>query len=248
MSAVENEAAPARTWAAEWAAAMVKAQRKFPVIAKSADVEVTPKTGRAYSYSYAPFDLVIKKVQEVLGEYGLAVIQDEWVEPCEMVDQDGKPCVGSTVTVMTTVIHESGQYREYRPLSHRGVDLRIHDLGSITSYLRRYSFLASLRLAPADEDDDGKSEMEKNHGRAIGKGNDFHDPRPDTSAVNTKTANDYCKRVIAAINQGKARAAADLKAELNQDPALFTVVWGMLAKPLKDKFEDLIDEAMKETA
>jgi hypothetical protein len=244
-----NEATPtdSRTWGKEWAAAMVQAQMKFPAISKSADVTVSPKNSSAYSYSYAPFDLIISKVQPVLGEAGLAVIQDEWIEPCEMVDGDGKQCVGTMVSVMCTIVHTSGQYREYRPLSHRVMDIRIHDLGGITSYLRRYSFLASLRLAPTDEDDDGKAEMEKGQGRAVVAHNkDFHSPKPDTSQVNTKMANEYAKKIIAAINDGKARQAADLRAELSEDAALFTVVWSMLAKPLKDKFNDLLNENMRD--
>lgn len=227
MSAVPTELV--RTWGAEWAAAMVKAQRSFPVIAKSADVEVQPRQGRAYSYSYAPLDVVIKKVQGVLGECGLAVVQDEWVEPCEMVDQDGKPLVGSNVFVMSTVVHESGQYREYRPLSHRGADLRIHDLGSILSYLRRYSFLCALRLAPADEDDDGKSEMEKPQARAA-------QPAKWTGS-DTRKATEAAKRIIAAVDDG--RDVMEYWDEITPAGEEFVrAVWTSLPQAVKNLIKD----------
>jgi hypothetical protein len=114
-----------------------------------------------------------------------------------------------------------------------------HAFGSTQSYGRRYLTLLIFNVVMAGEDDDGQ----KAGGKA--PGSDRHNPKPDTGNVDTKLANEYCKKVIAAIEAGKARQAADLRAELSEDAALFTVVWGMLAKPLRDKFQDLLDEAMK---
>lgn len=145
--------------------------------------------------------------------------------------------------IRTMLVHSSGQWvRSDLPLVPR--DVTPQGIGTAISYGRRYALCAMVGVAQVDDDGNAASGRDDR----TQKQRDTHSPKPDTSAVSTKVANDYCKRVIEAINQGKARLAADLRAEMSEDPALFTVVWGMLAKPLRQKFEDLISEEMKQAS
>jgi hypothetical protein len=133
-----------RTWGAKWCASMVKAQAKFPRIGKDKEVTVSTVGKGSYTYDYTPLDVLVDKTKETLEQNELGVFQDTWVE-------DG------FVYVRTTIFHASGEFREFAALCYPMPNGRIHDLGSLLSYLRRYSYLSALRLAPSDaSDDDGK--------------------------------------------------------------------------------------------
>lgn len=161
-------------------------------------------------------------------------------------DEEDSPKEGH-IRVVCYCSHKAGHTRKYRgdvPLDIAGIKGNVnktptHAFGSTKSYGRRYLTLDIFNIVMKGEDDDG------NAGGGPDPNKDRHSPRPDTSRVDTKQANMYAKKLIEAIQEENARKAADLRAELSEDAALFTVVWGMLAKPLRDKFEDLLDQAQR---
>lgn len=210
--------------------AMSECQREMPQVERDAENEQT------HSW-YSRLETLSDAAVPVYTKHGFSLSFNE--EDC--------PKEGH-IRVVCYCSHRAGHTRKYRgdlPIDIAGIKGNVnktptHAFGSTKSYGRRYLTLDIFNIVMKGEDDDGNTGGGK-------VPNDRHDPRPDISRVDTKSANAYCKRVIEAINNGNARLAADLRAELSEDAALFTVVWGMLAKPLKDKFEDLLDEAQKDS-
>jgi hypothetical protein len=116
----------------ELAAALVKAQGKFPSIPKNK----TANVGK-YTYKYADLPDILEAVIPVLNKHGLCIMQAP----------DGD-------SLVTTLMHESGQCVTGRiPLPMKTSP---QELGSWLTYLRRYSLTGMLGIA-ADEDDDAGS-------------------------------------------------------------------------------------------
>lgn len=124
------------------AAALGKAQSEFPPIERSRDVVVETKKGGTYTFSYAPLDGIVGKVQPVLKANGLSFSQ--------LLDNvDGKPAL------RTTLLHEGGETLEgICPLPINGEPLGAQEFGSLVTYMRRYALVALLGIA-TEEDDDG---------------------------------------------------------------------------------------------
>lgn len=120
----------------ELAAALAKAQAAFPVIKRDKQVTVrSDRTGKSYSFKYAPLDAILDAVRKPLADNDLAVTQ--------LLDGDD---------IVTMLLHSSGGSLTGRmPLPNNGT---VQDLGSAITYLRRYSIQALLGIA-AEEDDDG---------------------------------------------------------------------------------------------
>jgi hypothetical protein len=118
------------------AAALVEAQKKMPVVHKTA----TANTGK---YSYVPLDQLIEKTKPVLSEHGLVISQF----PSET--STGGP------GLRTILMHgASGESVEATvPLLLNGKN-DMQTLGGAISYARRYGWAAVLGIAN-DEDDDG---------------------------------------------------------------------------------------------
>ena len=117
------------------AAALAKAQSTFPTITRDKTVKVTSKTGKSYSFKYAPLDVVLGAVRAPLAANGLALLQT--------LDE------GSLVT---SLMHESGAFVTGRFALPATDDIQA--LGSAITYLRRYAIQAILGIA-AEDDDDG---------------------------------------------------------------------------------------------
>lgn len=120
----------------ELASALVKFQGEVPVITFDSKVKVQTKTGGAYSFEYASLKAIKETCKPILLKNQLAVSQ--------LVGQK---------QLTTMLIHSSGQYIT------DAMDLPIRDnmnpqeIGSIITYMKRYSFSAILGLV-SDEDDD----------------------------------------------------------------------------------------------
>lgn len=101
----------------------------------------TANTG-SYSYRYSTLDQATKQARTVLGRHDLAIHQSV------SADQ-----VGTTV-VTTRVWHTSGEWIESDPLvmPAKGGS---QDIGSATSYGRRYQMMGMLGLATDDDDGAG---------------------------------------------------------------------------------------------
>lgn len=118
------------------AAALSKAQGEFPSIPRDKQVTVTSqRTGKSYSFKYAPLDSILNAVRKPLADNGLAISQ--------LLDSGN---------LVTTLLHKDGGSLSGRlPLP----DVEgIQEFGSAVTYLRRYSIQAILGIA-AEEDDDG---------------------------------------------------------------------------------------------
>lgn len=59
------------------------------------------------------------------------------------------------VSVLTRLIHSSGQWIEHGPFEIGLQKKDAHSLGSATSYAKRYSLFAALGIVSGDDDDDG---------------------------------------------------------------------------------------------
>ncbi len=119
--------------------ALAKAQAEIfsPKATKTATIPT--KNGGSYSYKYADLAGLIAAAQAPLSKNGLAVIQT--FEP------------GSPSMMHTTLAHSSGEWiRSTMPMQLTG--LAPQAVGSIVTYMRRYSFSAIIGVA-AEEDDDG---------------------------------------------------------------------------------------------
>ena len=99
----------------------------------------TAKAG-SYSYGYAPLEEVLDTIRKPLSDNHLAITQD-----CRR-DTAG-------TTVLTRLLHDSGEWIEYGPLTiESGPDAQA--VGGAITYARRYAILSALGIA-ADDDDDG---------------------------------------------------------------------------------------------
>jgi hypothetical protein len=242
---------PPRTWGPRWAAAIVRAQAAFPKIEKNAEATVTSERA-SYKYSYAELGLILERVQPVLGDCGLAVLQDSWTEPCLIPDDDGKPCRGTKVTVVTTLLHESGEFREWPPLIHAGIGMRISEVGALLSFLRRYAAVNALRVAPFGEDTDSvgiddRAPPQRPQSRQAPqrRGVTTTNPRGDAE----KNA-DPKKVALYVAEMSKAAAKQDdlsvrqMWDEVKADQDTAIVVWDTLKKQHGDVF-GFIDELLK---
>lgn len=125
------------------ATALAAAQGEFTNPERNRDVEVKMKSGGTYTFAYATFDAIIEMVRPPLAKHGLMITQ-----PCSLVEH--------CAIVTTRLAHKSGQWIEdeisWGVLENDGPQ----QLGSILTYLKRYSLVGMLGIA-SEEDDDGNA-------------------------------------------------------------------------------------------
>lgn len=143
----------------EIAAALANFQNNVPTIAKNK----TAGSG-SYSYKYADIADVLTSIRSKLAENGLSVSQMP-----ENENSVVNNVVSEYIVVTTRLMHTSGQWIESSlkgSLSaNQGRMSNMQAVGSITTYLRRYSLAAMLGLATDDDVDgnisgDGQSNVE----------------------------------------------------------------------------------------
>lgn len=131
----------------QWATAFAKAQPFIGNVVK----DKKANTGK-FSYTYAELGAVLENAKKPLSDNGLCLTQ--LLKPT----RDGK------LTLITYLIHESGQWvRSFFPIepvvmvSKEGKEIGnpLQQLGSAIAYGRRYSAVAALGIA--QEDDDAQS-------------------------------------------------------------------------------------------
>lgn len=127
--------------------AMTAFKRTAPaVLRKDASVDFSTSKGRTH-YTHATLGSIINQITEKLSEHGLSV---SWSSE---QSADG-------VAVTCHVTHERGHSESVKltaPPDDSGNKNRIQMVGSTVTYLQRYTLLAALGLATADQDDDGIS-------------------------------------------------------------------------------------------
>lgn len=133
------------------AAALAKAQGQMLAVAKDA-------VNTYFEKKYATLAAVWETIREPLSSNGLSVIQAvQHVAP--VIDANGELAAREKVLLETTLLHESGQFITsslpiYPVPDNKGV-VTPQSIGSAVSYARRYSLMALVGVAAADEDDDG---------------------------------------------------------------------------------------------
>lgn len=137
-------------------AALAKAQGAFsnPDRTKTAKVRGKLKDGTPYEYEYKYADLadILTVIRGPLSEAGLAITQDV------RFDRGQEEAV-----VATTLRHSTGEWIR-SVLRFPCAPGKIQELGSVFTYLRRYSLSGLIGIAP-EEDDDGKAASNAEAGR-----------------------------------------------------------------------------------
>lgn len=128
----------------ELAAALAKAQGEMAPAIKDA---VNP----AFRSKYADLAAVWAACCPSLTKHGIAAVQDASL--CER-----------GVSVTTRLIHGSGQWIEFGPLTVPMSKQDAHGVGSATTYARRYGLSAALGIVA--DDDDGNAAVHGNGGAA----------------------------------------------------------------------------------
>lgn len=135
------------------AASLAKAQGKIENAKKDSD-------NPHFRSKYADLASVWEACRDSLSENGIAVIQ------APGTDDNG------AVTMTTTLAHASGEWMS-STMACKPARADAQSMGSVITYLRRYSLAAMVGVAP-DEDDDGEA--------AAGRG------KPDDKGRNTGVA------------------------------------------------------------
>ncbi len=118
----------------EIATALSKAQGHMKPAAKDA---LNPH----FKSKFADFASVWEAIREPMTSNGLTVLQDVFTEE-------------KGVSVLTRIIHTSGQWIEFGPLTIPVNKYDAHGVGSATSYAKRYALCAAIGVV-GEEDDDG---------------------------------------------------------------------------------------------
>lgn len=105
-------------------------------------------TNPFFKSKYAPLPDVLKVIRPIASKYGLAIIQNPYTE-------DEK------VGVITLIMHESGEWIETEALVSKPEKNTPQGIGSVITYLRRYT-ISSIVGISSEEDDDGNSNESSN--------------------------------------------------------------------------------------
>lgn len=121
---------------AKLAQALAKAQGKFVTVEKDA-------TNPFFNSNYATLAAIIKMIRKPLADNGISFVQTLIGTP------QGR-------TMKTIIIHESGEWL-VSEMPCFGVSNKPQDVGSATTYAKRYGLQAAFGIAVADDatDDDG---------------------------------------------------------------------------------------------
>lgn len=96
-----------------------------------------------YRSKYAPLNEILNDVRPLLSLHGLAVIQSPSGD-------------GEKITINTLLVHESGEWIEFDPLTLKAEKITPQGAGVAITYGRRYS-LSSVTGIASEPDDDGNS-------------------------------------------------------------------------------------------
>lgn len=120
-----------------------------------------------YKSKYAPLQDVLNTVRPLLSKHGLSVIQSPAGD-------------GESVSIMTMLLHESGEWIEFDPIVLKAEKMTPQGAGSAITYGRRYALSAVLGISSEDDDDANSLENTK---RAPDKAE-----KKDVSALSTLKA------------------------------------------------------------
>lgn len=126
------------------AKAMAEAQNKIKPAAKDG---LNPH----FKSKYTSIASVWESLRDPMTSNGLTVWQDV------TTNERG-------VSVETRIVHSSGQWVEFGPLTMPVSKQDAQGFGSVISYSKRYALCAAIGIVSSDEDDDANSAVNKNTG------------------------------------------------------------------------------------
>ena len=137
---------------AEWArdqyfAALAQFQRQCPVIGKSNTVRNKPEKGGGVRYKYAPLDVIITEVKDILEENGFS-----YTLATEQT--------ADSVTAICNSHHRAGHSEATRltvPIDHEAYMTEPQKVASALTYASRYAFRNAFGIMTGDDDDDAQS-------------------------------------------------------------------------------------------
>lgn len=119
------------------AKAMSSAQKEMKPAAKDS---LNPH----FKSKYADVSSVWESIREPITNHGLTIWQDVTTEERQ-------------VSITTRIVHVSGQWVEFGPLSVPLSRGDAHGVGSAITYGKRYALCAAVGVVAGDEDDDGNA-------------------------------------------------------------------------------------------
>jgi len=190
--------------------ALVKVQGELKTLQTNQEARIPTRTGKEFRYKYADLASVWEALRRPLTENGLAITQTML------------PCNGNTLLI-TTLYHTSGQWqRSYLPMPNETDPQKI---GSIITYMRRYSLNSITGLAVEDEDDDA--------GSVSGGARDMHEKKEPAKEENPASDKQINK----------------IKAQIKEFSELSGYTWEQVEKDIKKKAKiEHLNNLSKQTA
>lgn len=125
------------------AKALVKFQSEVPVIPKNRTAKIPTRNGGSYEYTYADLGDIWAAIRQPLKDNGLAVTQGL------------KGGSDGYIGIETTIWHDSGETYA-TTVEAPATGKTTQEVGSLTTYYKRYALGAVLGISTED-DDDGKA-------------------------------------------------------------------------------------------
>ncbi|MEG1620616.1 MAG: ERF family protein [Oscillospiraceae bacterium] len=108
---------------------------------------VNDKLNTFFKAKYAPMDIVLEAIRPVMGKYGLSLVQTPFTD-------------GEMIGMQSVVIHKDGGMMSFPVLRGKATKPDIQGIGSVISYMRRYTATAIAGIIGSEEDDDGNGASE----------------------------------------------------------------------------------------
>ena len=170
---------------------------------------------------YADLASVWDACRDHLSSNGLAVIQTT------------ETVADSSVTVVTTLAHKSGQWIR-GVLTMTPKDASPQAVGSCLTYARRYALAAIVGVAQVDDDANAASK----------KQNDTRDGL-DIAGQNPETVAAYVKRLTAGLISADNKLIYAVQDELHGNADLFTAVWDKLSSKMRSDVRSILSARPK---
>lgn len=173
----------------ELAAALAKARQAIKNPVKNKTVEVKPREGRAYTYSYAELPSVLDAITGPLAAEGLTIVETIAKQENHLI-------------LHTRLVHSSGQWIEGAyPIFCDMTKPQV--VGGALTYGRRYAISALINIASEDDNDASDSHGEDYNIRSKGNGHrdaDLQDVTGNPGAKHYKTNGTTAKAIEARSN------------------------------------------------
>ena len=101
-----------------------------------------------FKSKYAPLNDILNLVRPILSKHGLSIVQAPTGD-------------GEHIIIHTTLLHSSGEFMEFPPLTLRTDKATAQGAGSAITYGRRYAISAILGISSEDDDDGNHAEVKQ---------------------------------------------------------------------------------------